>query len=77
VKLIVVKVQPNDGINLTKGELGVNLQKLMKNTPDDVEFFHAKKEYKKLREQEMFEVLQSGAYMTDDRIFSQLNRLIS
>ena len=77
VKLIVVKVQPNETTNLTQGELGTNLQQLIKDTPDDVEFFQAKKEYRKLREQEMFEVIQTGAYMTNDHIFNQLDRLIS
>ncbi|MAX81269.1 MAG: hypothetical protein CL843_13990 [Crocinitomicaceae bacterium] len=77
VKLIVVKIEPNEKINLTQGELGKNIQLALTQTPDNVEFFHAKKEYKKLREQEMFEVLQSGAYMTNDSLFSQLNRLIA
>ncbi len=77
VKLIVVKVQPQENINLTEGELGNNLKSLLADSPDDIELFHAKKEYKKLREQEMFEVIQSGAYMADDRIFSQLNQLIA
>ena len=77
VKLIVVKAHPNENINFTEGELGMHLQQLIQKSPDDLEFFQAKKDYKKLREQEMFEIIQTGAYMTNDRIFSQLNRLIS
>ena len=76
VKLIVIKIQPTESIDFTKGKLGPTLQKVVKHHANDMEVFHAKKEYKKLREQEMFEVLKTGAYMTDDRLFSKLNTLL-
>ena len=76
VKLLVVKASKESPINFSEGSLGKTITTALKVNPNDIDFFTASKTYKKLREQEMFDVLNSGTYMTDDTMFNHLNKLI-
>lgn len=77
VKLIVMKVHPESSIELTEGELGKNVLHLIQSAPNQISIYKAQKNYKKLREQEMFEVLQSGGYMADSVLFDALNTMLT
>ncbi|MDR9399482.1 DUF6495 family protein [Salibacter sp.] len=77
VKMIAVRVSRDLTVNLTKGKLGDTLNDLLKNKTDSVEIYEATKKYNKLREQEMFDIMESGAYMANDELYNQLKELIS
>ncbi len=76
VKLLVVKAKEQSPIDFSEGSLGNTISIALKKHPNDVDFYTASKKYKKLREQEMFDVLNSGTYMTDDTMFNHLNKLV-
>lgn len=77
VKLIVMKVHPESKMELNKGELSKNILDLIQASPNQISLYKAQKKYSKLREQEMFEILQEGGYMADSVLFDSLNKLVS
>lgn len=77
VKLIVVKVHPDSKLELTDGQLSKNIMQLIHSSSNQISLYKAQKNYKKLREQEMFEILQLGGYMADANLFEALNKLVS
>jgi hypothetical protein len=77
VKMIAVQVSRDLTVNLTKGKLGDTLKGLLEDKTDSVDIYEATKKYNKLREQEMFDIMESGAYMANDELYNQLEELIS
>lgn len=70
-----IKVKPNSEINLNTDQFQQLVQDGL--IRDEIEVFTAQKEYKKIREQEMFEWIKKGAYMTNDNWFKEISRLLA
>lgn len=69
-----IRVKPNSEINLNTNKFQESVQEGL--TRDEVEVFTASKKYQNIREQEMFEWIRKGAYMTDDKWFNEITRLL-
>ncbi len=70
------------GIRVKDGsELNLNTEQFQKSVQqglekNEIEVFTAQKKHEFLREQEMFEWLKKGAYMSDEKWFNEISRLI-
>jgi hypothetical protein len=69
-----IRVKSNSDINLNTDKFQESVQEGL--TRNEIEVFTAQKEYNKIREQEMFEWIKKGAYMTDDKWFKEISRLL-
>lgn len=68
-----IRVKPNSIINLNTDTFQASVQQGIEQ--DEIEVFTAIKKHEQLREQEMFNWVKKGAYMADEKWFSELNRL--
>ena len=69
-----IRVKEGSDINLNTEQFQSSVQKGLEN--NEIEVFTASKPHDKLREQEMFEWLNKGAYMADEKWFNEITRLI-
>ncbi len=69
-----IKVTHNSAINLNTDEFQQSVERGLENK--EIEVFTATKKHNKLREQEMFEWIQKGAYLADEKWFNEITRLI-
>ncbi len=69
-----IRVKPDSEINLNTDKFQESVQEGL--TRDELEVFTASKKYQNVREREMFEWIRKGAYMTDDKWFNEITRLL-
>jgi hypothetical protein len=70
-----IKVKEGSVINLNTPEFQSSVQKGLED--NEIEVFTATKKHQKLREQEMFEWIEKGGYMADDKWFTEVTRLVN
>jgi hypothetical protein len=69
-----IKVKESSNINLNTQDFQKSVQQGLEN--NEIEVFTATKPHQKLREQEMFDWIEKGGYMADDKWFNEVSRLI-
>jgi len=69
-----IRVKEDSNINLNTDNFQKDVELGIVN--NEIEVFTATKKHEKLREQEMFEWIKNGAYMTDEKWFNQMKKLV-
>ena len=69
-----IQVKDDSEINLNTDDFQKNVQKGL--TQNEISVFTATKRHEKLKEQEMFDWIKKGGYMTDEKWFNEISRLI-
>ncbi|MGB1003750.1 MAG: DUF6495 family protein [Salibacteraceae bacterium] len=69
-----IKVKEGSDINLNTSNFQESVQIGLQN--NEIEVFTASKSHEKLREQEMFDWIEKGGYMADEKWFNEVSRLI-
>lgn len=70
-----IKVKEGSSINLNTPQFQDSVQQGLQNK--EIEVFTATKKHEKLREQEMFDWMEKGGYMADNKWFDEVKRLIT
>ena len=74
IRLVGLRVQEHSPLDLTAGDVLAQWNEHQNN--GGVTVVHSEKGYREDKQTEVFELLQSGCYITDDRLFKALSAMV-
>lgn len=75
IEMVGLMIEGNTTIDFTKPQQPVEMINALKNTDAQVKLYSAEKTYAKEREQELFDMMESGCLISDGTLFNTVKEL--